>query len=251
MKISVDWEFNTLGIYNFNNKFSYKPLFDFIKKNHNKLPGDIVEAGVFKGSTLLSIALFLKKLKSNKKVYGFDTFSGFPKVNNSKYDNINEFQKLLSKKEITKNHFRDVQKLIQIKNIFSKKKINYSNISSSNNFSNTSINELKKKIKILKLKNVILKKGPFIKTMNSKNKPNKIMAAFIDCDLYDSYLQSLNFIWPKLILGGIIQVDEYYSLKFPGARIACNEFLRDKKFSKIKYKNKNDNFERWILKKLG
>jgi len=77
------------------------------------------------------------------------------------------------------------------------------------------------------------------------------MAAFIDCDLYDSYLQSLNFIWPKLILGGIIQVDEYYSLKFPGARIACNEFLRDKKFSKIKYKNKNDNFERWILKKLG
>lgn len=47
------------------------------------MPGDIVEAGVFQGHTLLATALLLRELGSDKKVVGFDSFTGFPKRNNS------------------------------------------------------------------------------------------------------------------------------------------------------------------------
>ena len=47
---------------------------------------------------------------------------------------------------------------------------------------------------------------------------DKVMSAVIDCDLYESYQDSLNFIWYKLSKRGFIHLDEYYSLKYPGAR---------------------------------
>ena len=44
-------------------------------------------------------------------------------------------------------------------------------------------------------------------------------------------------------------LDEYYSLKFPGAKIACDEFFKENrifpKFSKIR----QGDFERWYVKK--
>ena len=243
-----NWEFNVLGIYNFNNAGPYKNLFDFIKNNHNKLDGDILEAGVFKGSTLLSMALFLKKIKSNKKIYGFDTFQGFPKLNN-KYDNINQFKKLLIENKINVSHYKKIKKFVQLKKKIIKNKISFDSVSSSEDFSKVDINLLMKKIKYLDLDNIVLVKGPFNKTMKSEIKPKKIMAAFIDCDLYDSYMQSLNFIWPKLVFNGLVQMDEYFSLKFPGARIACDEFFKGKKYHKKKYLIKKDDFERWCFKK--
>ena len=51
-----------------------------MKENHNKIDGDIVESGVYKGSSLLAMGLLLKEIGSSKKVYGFDSFSGFPPV---------------------------------------------------------------------------------------------------------------------------------------------------------------------------
>ena len=62
-----DWEFNILNIYNYNKPGSFSSYFDFIKKNHKKLPGDLLEAGVHKGKSLLSVALFLKEIGSKKK----------------------------------------------------------------------------------------------------------------------------------------------------------------------------------------
>lgn len=47
----------------------------------------------------------------------------------------------------------------------------------------------------------------------------------------------------------MIYLDEYYSLKFPGARIACDEFLQDKSINMIKKKYKGSNFERCYIKK--
>ena len=65
--LNKNWQFNLLGIYNFNSYGSFHNLIQFIKNNHHKIEGDIVEAGVFRGNSLLSIALFLKKLGSSKK----------------------------------------------------------------------------------------------------------------------------------------------------------------------------------------
>ena len=95
------------------------------------------------------------------------------------------------------------------------------------------------------LDNIILKKGDFKETMKINNGPKKIMCALIDADLYESYNLSLPFIWNKLSKNGFIFLDEYYSLKFPGARIATNNFFKNKmQKPKILSKRKLD-FERW------
>ena len=66
-KIIDDWQFNVLNIYNFNKQGSLDNYFEFIKKNHKKIKGDLVEAGVYRGRSLLSTAIYLKKIGSKKK----------------------------------------------------------------------------------------------------------------------------------------------------------------------------------------
>jgi hypothetical protein len=65
-------------------------------------------------------------------------------------------------------------------------------------------------------------------------------------------METLNYGWERLIPGGIVFLDEYYSLKFPGARIAVNEFFADKKgYEMLEVSDKSiDDFERWIIRKL-
>ena len=56
--------------------------------------------GVFQGKALLGMALLLKKLGSNKKIYGFDTFSGFPPVY-TPWDELSYFDEQLKQGIIT------------------------------------------------------------------------------------------------------------------------------------------------------
>lgn len=85
--------------------------------------------------------------------------------------------------------------------------------------------------------------------MTAAKYPIKIMAAILDCDLYQSYKDAFNYIWPNLEVGGMMHLDEYYSLKFPGARLATDEFIRDKKAKLEMCKQKKGDFERWHLYK--
>ena len=43
-----------------------------------KLPGDVVECGVFRGASLRRIAKTLKDIAPERKVFGLDSFEGFP-----------------------------------------------------------------------------------------------------------------------------------------------------------------------------
>lgn len=42
------------------------------------IEGDIIECGVYRGGSLIEISKKLKQLKSNKIIYGLDTFEGHP-----------------------------------------------------------------------------------------------------------------------------------------------------------------------------
>ena len=129
------------------------------------------------------------------------------------------------------------------------KKIDSFNISTSNNFSGCSYTDLKKKISFLGLDNIVLVKGEFENTMKKRHKFKEIFSALIDVDLYGSYKIALPFIWEYLTKKGMIFLDEYYSIKFPGARIACNEFFLEKKIKPICISKKKYDFERWVIKK--
>ena len=245
-----DWEYNVMGILNPAKAGALRFYVEFIKSNHDLLEGDIVEAGVYQGKSLLGIALMLKEIGSSKKVYGYDSFSGFPPVFNSN-DSFDRFDDLLHANRITKEHYDDAMKNLALRRQLSDSNISPENISGSGNFSLTSRELVEKKIEILGLDNVILVDGDFDHTMKNDNGPQKVMCMLMDCDLYQSYLTAFDFVWPNLVTGGMIYLDEYYSLKFPGARIATDEFVATNKGACLEcFPYHQGEFERWgLLKK--
>ena len=245
--IKNDWEFNVLGIYNYRKPGRFDSLFAFIRDNHDKLEGDIVEAGVFRGNSLLAIAMYLKELGSSKKVYGFDSFSGFPPVNHVK-DELEEFERMAEKGQITEDHIAAVRNNLNWKTSLATVKLE-KNISTSGDFSDTSLDLLLKKIELTGLDNIVLIDGIFKETMTRECGVDKIMATVVDCDLYQSYLDTFEFIWPRLERGGFIHLDEYYSLKFPGAKLATDEFLKDKNADLQMSDLKEGDFQRWFAVK--
>jgi O-methyltransferase len=58
--------------------------------------------------------------------------------------------------------------------------------------------------------------------------PDKISFAFFDSDFYTSILDSFEKVYPKLVKGGVICVHDYDWDVLPGAKRACDEFLRDR-----------------------
>jgi hypothetical protein len=246
-----DWEFSVLGMYNFNNhyknKLNKREYFEFIKNNYDKLSGDILEVGVFNGGSLLSTALLLKELNSDKKVYGFDSFSGF---GNSYHNNdeLEQFGILFKENKITESHYSDIKKNLELRNLVLSSQINKENISNSKDFSSVNLELLESKIDYLGLDNIVLVKGFYEETMNiTKFDDLKFMCCLMDCDLYQSHKLALKFLWPKLIKSGYIYFDDYYSLKFPGSRIAVNEFFENKKQKPKSHIKEDNDFERWFV----
>jgi len=55
-----------------------------------------------------------------------------------------------------------------------------------------------------------------------------IRLAHVDVDLYESTLNCLAHIYPRLAIGGIIVLDDYGFVSCPGVRKAVDEFFREK-----------------------
>jgi O-methyltransferase len=55
-----------------------------------------------------------------------------------------------------------------------------------------------------------------------------IRLAHVDVDLYESTLNCLAYIYPRLAVGGIIVLDDYGFISCPGVRKAVDEFFSDK-----------------------
>ena len=57
--LKQDWEFNVLGVYNDHKKdVDLRHYYDFIMKNHDRINGDIVEAGVYYGRSFQQLGFF-------------------------------------------------------------------------------------------------------------------------------------------------------------------------------------------------
>lgn len=246
-RLEKEWEFNYLSIYNYKKEGKLSPLIDYIKKIPKDVRSNIAEFGVYKGSQSLGIALLLKEIGLDCKVHGFDSFSGFPPIF-SFYDDLKRFEDLFFDKKITEEHFNDILKLQQYKFFFDKIEPSTQNLSTSGDFSDSNYELIKKKINFFNLDNVILHPGVFSHTLGSKVDSLEYVAAIIDCDLHDSYKISLEYIWPRLVSGGLLYLDEYYSLKYPGAKICVDNFLEDKNYELTLFQS-DTNFPRCYVKK--
>jgi hypothetical protein len=238
-----DWEFGVLQIHN-PEYSTYKPYFELLNQLET-LPGDILEFGVWRGASLITSALILQELKSTKKIHGYDTFSGFP--SNGLQDDFENFEKMYSSGQITRDHYDRVN--LNKKHLrASGKGTSVTEISGSLNFSATSYDLVSRKIEYFELSKYIELHVQDVKFMTKLDIPPAISLALLDLDLYQGYEKVLPLIWDNLRPGGAIYLDEYFSLKFPGPRIAVDAFAAQIGTKPEKLCTWMD-FERWVIRK--
>ena len=244
---SDDWIYNSLGIENLNpNSTSrLRHWFSHVRANHTILDGDIFEFGVYKGGGTIAMALQLKMLGSDKKIFAFDSFSGFPG-----YHENDEYKAFADRPDLFDAELREQARLCkEIAEWRLGVPANAANISTSGDFSDISRAWLEIRLNKFGLNNVEIIEGNFKETIPEfmKTYSGSVFSANIDCDLYEGYRLSLNAIHPIAVDGAMIYLDEYYSLKFPGARIAVKEFLDETQETVTLLSDEKNDFQRWAI----
>lgn len=65
--------------------------------------------------------------------------------------------------------------------------------------------------------------GPVEHTLLGQDLPDRIVVLRLDTDFYDSTRAELEVLWPRVVPGGILIVDDYGS--WDGCRRACDEYF--------------------------
>ena len=164
------------------------------------VPGDLGEAGVFRGSTARLIADIVQLGKfdmANREMILFDSFEGLPDMGS---EDIQPQE--LPEGDGTDPYYREAPR----------------------RFSNTESTDV---ADIFKDESWIkLCKGWIPKTFKD-HEDRRYSFVHIDVDLYQSTMDCLEYFVPRMNEGGIILCDDYLSLRFPGARMAWDLFCRD------------------------
>ncbi len=194
-------DFNTSTIYDL--WINYFILRQVVRE---KIEGDIVECGIWKGISLV----FFKKILNfynieNKRIYGYDTFEGFPEP--GKNDFTSEGQSM-------KKRFDE---------LYLKK--------DSSNWNYCSLIDVKKNLisQNIDLENIELIKGKTEETIiNKENVPQKISILKLDTCLYDSTKIELEILFPKIQKGGVLIIDNFNNFK--GVQVATNDYFKKKNY---------------------
>ena len=172
----------------------------------NKIPGDIVECGVWRGGITQLAALTMIHLKdTSRKIYLYDTFEGMPKPEDEDLD-------------WDGNRALDTWRTITLKG----EKWGFGGDINS-------VNQLMLSTKYPKEK-IYITKGKVENTIPNVI-PKKISLLRLDTDFYKSTLHELNHLFPILVLGGILVIDDYgYYL---GSRKATDEYFKKNKIKML------------------
>lgn len=163
----------------------------------NTIGGCFVECGVWRGGSSMIMALALLKNKSTRNLYLYDTFEGMtaPTELDKTADGISAKTHLEkdSKKETVwcLANLVDVKKNMMITG-YSPKNIHYI-------------------------------EGPVEKTIPTQSPNEPISLLRLDTDWYESTKHELENLYPKLVKGGVLIIDDYGY--WEGARKAADEFF--------------------------
>jgi hypothetical protein len=163
--------------------------------------GVIMEFGVRWGQNLSLFHSFrgiYEPFNHNRKIIGFDTFSGFPSV-----------------------HEKDGNDPIIMENAFSVTE-------GYEDYLDTVLKYHQQESPIPHMKKYELVKGDASKTIHEylKNNPETIIAfAYFDFDIYEPTYECLKAILPHLCKGSILAFDELNCPAFPGETLAVKELL--------------------------
>ncbi len=172
----------------------------YIEKN--KIEGDIVECGVWKGGSMMAVAETLKYCKNfARNLYLYDTFEGMSEP--TEHDKT--FYGEAAKKLLEENTEKEKNPIWA-----------YSSLEAVRQAMN-STNYPEDKIKYIK--------GKVEETIPG-NIPSKIALLRLDTDWYKSTYHEMTYLFPLLTVGGILILDDYGH--WQGARKAVDEYFEKK-----------------------
>lgn len=178
--------------------FTYQIADKLIKE---KVNGCFIECGVAAGSQIGAMKQAIIDNKSDKIIYGFDSFEGIPfaSKNDSEQPGIGKIDKLkiglLETTGVSSHSLESVEL----------------------NFKNWNLN----------LDNVILVKGWFQDTIKEKSKEIKNIALLrLDGDLYESTKIPLQYLLKKVVKGGYVIIDDW---NLEGCRKAVLKYIDEEK----------------------
>lgn len=160
------------------------------------VPGAIVECGVFKGTSLARFAM-LRHLFGNaasRKIIGFDVFGKFPETNfEADRKPRQKFVEEAGDSSISTEQLLDVLRRKGVE------------------------------------QNVELVEGNILKTVPdyvAKRPALKIAILNLDTDIYEPAVTILEYLFPKIVSGGILILDDYGV--FPGETKAVDDFFANR-----------------------
>lgn len=161
--------------------------------------GSIVECGVFRGGGLMTwakLSAILEPVNLTRRIYGFDSFEGFPSVSDKDLSGLGASVK---KGDLYSNSYDELQELIEIYD------------------SDRFIGHVKK---------MQLIKGDAAKTIPQFIKDNQhlvVSLLFLDFDLYEPTKAALENFLPRMPKGAVLAFDELDNPLWPGETAAMLE----------------------------
>jgi O-methyltransferase len=187
----------------------------------NKIPGAIVECGVWRGGSMMAaIHTLLKQNDRSRDVYLFDTFEGMsePTERDVMFNGqrASELLEGSERKEGVPNYWcvagiEDVTRNV------------------------TSTGYPKEKLHLIKGK---------VEDTIPKNAPNQIALLRLDTDWYESTAHELQHLYPRVAPNGVVIIDDYGH--WQGARQAVDEYFAQQPFKPLM--NRQDYTGRLLVK---
>ncbi len=167
--------------------------------SRNQIEGDFVECGVWRGGSMMAVAYSLEELSERERdLYLFDTFEGMPSPTNQDVTHSN-IDALTLLKESSKNDSKSI-------------------------WCYSSFDEVKTNIELTKYnpQKIHLIKGKVEETIPHCI-PEKIALLRLDTDWYESTRHELEHLFPRLVSGGVLIIDDYGHWK--GCQKATDEYI--------------------------
>lgn len=165
----------------------------------NNIQGDFVECGVWRGGNALVAAEVFRLYGIKKNVWLFDTFKGMTEPN--------DFDQSAASGQSAFERFNASQR------------------DAHNEWCYASLIDVKKNFEErgLLTDNVFFIEGDVRETLNGPLLPESIAVLRLDTDFYDSTKKELEVLYPRLIIGGALIIDDYGH--WAGSRKATDEYF--------------------------
>jgi O-methyltransferase len=168
-------------------------------ENH-RIPGAVVECGVWKGGSVMASALALLALESTQRqLYLYDTFAGMTQPTNLDVDwQGRPARDLIRQSTPEGDHVRAKCSLDDVKQTLMQTRYPWEKI--------------------------LFVPGP-VETTIPTHAPEQIALLRLDTDWYASTYHELEHLYPRLVDGGVLMVDDYGH--WQGAKKAVDDYFRE------------------------